>query len=255
MNSSHTKIKQVGLLLTAASLLFAAKPAEALTGDIGSFTPSEFTQDSGTVTSVTSNNNINQASTTGGAGFGGYFTSEFLLLGAQNSDTTIPLDNQGTINNSRNDSIALSPSFPITQSIINNRTSIRVEFNYAFNGNNSASAFDNFEVQLYDGSNLVDASPVYSISAPAGYGSGTGKAIFPTSSLLADTNYQLQLTVNESTSTGSSAAGFNQITVTSVPFEFSPAQGLLAVGGIWGISAYLKRKKAAATLSNDISLS
>lgn len=41
-------------------------------------------------------------------------------------------------------------------------------------------------------------------------------------------------------------------TATSVPFEFSPALGLLAVGSIWGVSR-LRKRAAASKITEDIS--
>jgi hypothetical protein len=270
MNYSPINLTKVGLFLTAVSSLFLiAKPSQAVIANL-STSPSpginHFTQDgtTGAVNAVAGSNAIDNA--TDASGFDDFFgTNDFLLLGSKTTDSTIIGD---TVRGGN--SIADSRLFPLNSVDLSN--GINIDFNWAFDGNanGNSSNKDNFSIVLYseDESNQadvfsqkVDQGPPVSI----GYGTGSEKIFLNGTNFESPAtagNYFLRLQLNENGTTSttlplsstnySTAAGFNNVSVSAVPFEFSPAQGLLAVGGLWGISAYLKRRKAAAMLNSNL---
>jgi hypothetical protein len=256
MNYSPINLTKVGLFLTAVSSLFLiAKPSQAVIANLSTTVgSSNFTGIQGQVNAVPGTNDIDNA--TGTAGFDNFFgSSDFLLLGATTSNTNITTDSFRGGN-----SIAESSIFSLSQANID--AGIAIDFNWAFDGNSTGAVGnrDNFSIILTDGTSsaAVFDRQVNTTLPGVGYGSGSESVsltaidfdVAPTPG-----NYQLLITLNENgnaTTGSSSAAGFNQISVAAVPFEFSPSQGLLAVGGLWGISAFLKRRKAAAMLNSDL---
>jgi hypothetical protein len=258
MNFSPINLTKVGLcLITATSSLFLiAKPSQAISANLSS---SDFTQNEGLVTGVNgATNGIDNA--TGNAGFDNFFVSDdFLLLGANSTDTNITTDSRRSGN-----SVATSIPLHLNSSDLNPANGLRVNFNWVFDGNSlgNVNDKDNFNITLTKNdfsttATIFDRTVDPSDSLP-GYGSGSESVFLTSADFSSPVNatpgdYILQIALNENANLiKSSAAGFNQISVAAVPFEFSPTQGLLAIGGLWGISTYLKRKKAVARLSNDI---
>jgi hypothetical protein len=243
-------MNKISLLIAAAGSLFlTTQAAEALDLTID---PSDFTQNSSGVVNNNASNTESINTGTPTAGFGNFFTSNYLLLGADSTDTITDGNNADT-----NSSIRSNTTFTLSGT-----QRIAVEFDWAFQGDSTGLTgdIDSFNLRLLSINPLTNAvlssRQLFSNSAAAGYGSKVNQIAVALGNSYPAGTYRLGFTLNENDSTGTnSAAGFDNISVYAVPFEFSPAQGLLAVGGIWGISAYLKRKKAAATLSNDISLS
>jgi hypothetical protein len=250
MNYSLINLTKVGLFLTAASSLFlTAKPSQAV---ITSFASNEFRTNSGTVVSgAPADGSVDNI------GFGNVFADTgnsdgYLLLG-----TTLP-------NNSTNPPTNASPSSGTHESYSNSTFTISsstenvsLKFDWAFfNGANVTATnplSDFFQVGIIpDGFTDYgnDFQPLFTVNAPD-FGSALNKTVVATG--FAPGNYRVAVSLNEQTGSGgyNTAAGFDNITV-SVPFEFSPAQGLLAVGGFWGISAFLKRRKAAAMLNSNL---
>ncbi len=239
--------KHLGAFLAASSAVVAFAPSASALGTIVDLGPGAFS--TGTPTTV--------GTATGGSpiddqaapdGFGDAFIDPFLLLGAAPTDTDIPGD---SLNNAN--SVATTTStFNLSSSNLTN--GLRIKFNWAFQGNSTGVAAlgddDNFSIVLAKSGSLTERASVFSRNAPD-YGFGSESIFIDSSSgifgALTPGAYSLRITLNENDEGAglSTAAGFNQITVTAVPFEFSPAMGLLAVGGLFGGSSILKRRKAA----------
>lgn len=249
MNSTLTNIKHLSVLLTTASALFTlAQPAKAITN----LAPGDFNSILGEVDTAAANNLIDQASFVSDDGFGDVFSTDFLLIGAATSDTTIPTD-------SLNDNNSLARSINFTLDADDVSGTIDIDFKWAFNGNSAGLAGldqDNFSISLVK-SDLSASALVLSKAATAGYGSGTESITIDSgANSLTAGDYFLQIVLNENSGNStSSAAGFNQITLTPdpepdpdpdptpVPFETSPTLGLLMIGGIYGVNRLRKSKK------------
>jgi hypothetical protein len=253
MKTTLRNLKQVGLLaITASSLLLIAKPSQALNLNLSTgVNNSSFTKigTNGQVNTVPGTNGIDN-NVTASRGFSNFFeNNDFLLLGAQTTKSSILFDG-----NLDDNSVARSAVFSLDRA--NFQNGIDIKFNWAFNGNSTGnlSDLDNFSIGLFK-SDLSNSATVFQRNAPGQYGSGSqalslSRANFNTSPTPG--RYFLQIALQENAgNTRSSAAGFNNISIVSdstpvaaVPFEFSPSQGLLAIGGFWSISAFIKRRKS-----------
>ena len=240
--------KHIGALLAAGSAVLAFAPsASAL--DV-SFSPDQFSNFEGLVDDVTNplapnTINTNTATDVDGNrdGFNNFFNDPFLLLGANPGDTGIFSDSL-----TDDDSTAFSPTFSIADGNITGR--ISVSYNFAFFGNSAGSGFDDDDFSIFLQNTTTFANVfVDGLEAP-NFASGTRSVLLDSSDFAAvgasAGDYRLLIALNENGfNTNSTAVGFNEISVTAVPFEFSPALGLLAVGGLFGGSSVLKRRKAA----------
>jgi len=236
MTTTPRNLKQIGLFaITASSLLLIAKPSQAVIADLS---PADFSTGTGvSVSNASSPINQNE--------FDIGFTSDFLILGANQANANI--------GNSVDDANFRSESnvFSINQYNIN-QGSINVAFNWAFDGNSTGSAGDqdNFSITLrkfLTPTTSSIAAPIFSRSTANtgfGYGAGSEFVSVNTNTLNANDSYFIRVALNENSEPTNSAFGINDIEVVAVPFEFSPAQGLLAVGGFWGVSTFIKRRKA-----------
>lgn len=236
------------LTITASSLLLTSQPSQALNVNLSTgVNSSNFTNNQGLVTTVSGGNLIDD--NTGNAGFDNFFGSDdFLLLGANSIDSNITTDSRDNGN-----SVARSSLFSLNQTDFNN--GILVNFKWAFDGNSTGGFADqdNFNIGLFK-DDLTTMAPVLTRNAPIGYASGSESVLLSAANFNVNPpssgDYFLEIVLNENSdnSSHSSAAGFNNISVSSssVPFEFSPAQGLLAIGSFWGISAFIKRRKTAS---------
>jgi hypothetical protein len=182
-----------------------------------------------------------------GNGFGGLFTENFLLVGARVIDSTIPTDFRDNAN-----------SVAITSQLVNLTagdiaSGIGLSFRFGYNGNSTGNA------GASDGDNFTIA-----LSNTLGGSEGLGRFIGVTASNYAITNsistiltpiitlkpgdYQLIITVNENADLlggRSTAAGFNNIQIAPVPFEFSPALGLGVLGLGFAATQLKKAQKTA----------
>ncbi|WP_413174912.1 hypothetical protein [Anabaena azotica] len=218
-------------VMTAVGITLSAQSAQALNFTLA---PSDFT-----ITQGIGNNSASSAiaiNTSAPAnGFGNIFNSNFLLLGANTTDPNIPND---SLRN--NNSEATSIPFVITST--DAAQPITMTFNWAFNGN-SLGGFndkDNFNIALIktdlsDGAQLFERTVDTSDAIP-GYGFGIndlGTVI--TANSLSAGNYQIVISLNENGNTRSSAAGFNNIILSTptVPFGFSTNASLLVFGGVF----------------------
>lgn len=246
MKNKQANIQKSSLfLLAASSILFTGLPAQAINITLS---PSQFTKvgTGGIVNNnASSTSNINTTAPNDGFGDGtnGFFDSNFLLLGAD------PEDNITNDSNQDENSTARSILFNLSEADV--AQPIQIKFQWAFRGNSLGIADedqDNFNIRLArsgGGSNVF-----FSRSAPLGYNGNKNEEYTFAANTLAAGNYRMTITLNENADTGtSSAAGFNQIEVQNVPFEFSPTTGLLMVGGFLGFT-YLKKRRQVALVAD-----
>ncbi|BAU63918.1 hypothetical protein STA3757_12870 [Stanieria sp. NIES-3757] len=258
MNTSKIVIQKSCLFaLAASSFLLAEMPAKAINLSLDS-SAFNITQGIGSNSTVTTSD-INVKSPPDGFGNGttGFFADPFLLLGANPSNTSITTD---SLRN--NNSEAESYSFSISQTDITN--GIKLNFAWAFQGNATGAAGDkdNFNIFLEN----IDTSDRFTVFTQSlnrtgtspnfvttGYGSNDQQTAFADTIDMTPGDYRVLITLNENTNTRSSAAGFDNFVVSNaVPFEFSPSQGLFLVGGFWGLSNLIKRRKQLADSSKDL---
>lgn len=201
---------------------------------------SSFSNDGGTAGPGNINNstlNSNGSTTPGGnnTGFESFFTSNFGRVGGVGSTQN------GTENGI---SRRISNSFTFSNTDLAS-TSQSVTFDYAFDGTSGTS--DTFSGYFAaSGLTSTPLGPVFSTNQLISPG-GISNANFSvaSSTFTPGTPYVLAFQLNEATGNGNSAAGFDNVTLTStatpVPFDFSPGLGILALG-IWGAIAQLKSK-------------
>lgn len=238
---NRANIRQIGLFLWVAAFLLSGKlPARAV--DV-SFDSSNFTQVLGEVhknTSPASNINVLAPSNGFGTGTKGFFDSQFLLLGAKPSDSNIPSDSLKF-----GASTTLSDSFTISADDASQ--DIIVKFDWAFQGNATGflNDLDTFAI-VFSGIGSLNGVQVEVFNRLSSqYGSNKQESVTIGAGLLQAGDYKMGIKLVEFADLNgqSSAAGIDNVTINSVPFEFSPATGLLLVGGFWSFSYLLKHKK------------
>ena len=240
MNINRNFCTKIALVLLGFSPIFwNTDPAHAVTGSLN-LDNEDFTfisgQDNG-VNNAAGNSNIDETATP--QGFGNHFSDSdtFLLLGA-----TDPSSNISSSPASQNVT-AFSEQFEIDSRDI--QEGVVVEFDWAFQGTDDES--DSFVVRIINSSE----SDIATVITENSYGQGSYSGIVDVSDFSGGSDYSLFVTLNEGAFDGkNSAAGFNNISV-SVPFEFSPGLGLLMMGGLFGGSTYLKRRKLASKIALD----
>ncbi len=121
-----------------------------------------------------------------------------------------------------------------------------VKFAYIFAGSNPGNA-SNLLFQALDLSG-GGSGTTYSFFSGTTLGSVPfSEFLIPANTFTAGDQIAISLSLQE-TGTSNTAFGFSVLQIDTVPFEFSPTLGLLAVGGLFGASAAFKRfrmKKAA----------
>lgn len=245
--SFATKAIAVSGVITASCMTLSAQSAQALL-------PINFSTTDFNITQGAGNNNaaagIPIDQNTPPNGFGDVFDQTFILLGANVTDGNIPLD---SLNN--NNSIAVSNTFELDATDVSQV--LEIEYNWAFNGNSTGGAGDqdNFSIALFSQSQSVFETIVQQ-NAGAGYGFQNDATSSIAANTIADaTDYRLVITLNENADFfgRSSAAGFNQITLSNpstppppgVPFGFSTNASLVVFGAaFYGVNRL--RKKMAA---------
>ncbi|WP_071191046.1 hypothetical protein [Trichormus sp. NMC-1] len=233
---ANTAITLSGVM-TAAGITLSAQSAQALNI---SFSTTNFSQVTGVVKNNASPSTVinTQASPNG---FGNVFTSNFLLIGANTTNANIP--NDSLVNNN---SDARSNIFAV--SAADAAQPITMTFNWAFNGNATGvtNDADSFLIRIIGPTSRTffqrTTDPNDTIP---GYGSGINE-IATVTPLGTAGNYRIQISLNENLSTNSSAAGFNNINISStpVPFGFSTNMSLLVFGGMFYGMNKLKKKMA-----------
>lgn len=247
MNISNFLIdKSCSFLLIASSLLFFEMPAQAINIALDS---SNYTVNLGVGNNSTSPTSpINTGMFSNGFGFENHFSERFLLLGALANDSNIPNDSLDYTN-----SRATSTVFTLSSSDVSQN--INISFKWAFNGNATGGSNDqdNFNISLVGATNKL----LLTQALPGGYGKSFSTATISGGTLRAG-NYRLRINVNENDDFDlhSSAAGFDNFQISStpvlnIPFEFSPAQGLMIVGSFWALSNLIKGRKKMSYLSKN----
>ncbi len=236
MNYRLISIKNFGKLCTAATAWFLlATPSHAISS---SFSNDDFSvsglNDGVVDNDATSGGNINSG-TIPNDGFGGFFTQDYLLLGADDSNANI-----GSSDTNGN-SVAISNSTFTVSSLTENVTLL---FDWAFQGNNATSTDDEFSLGIIQGNNVPSYKQFFKVESPS-FGSNLGETITLNGFTPGEYNVLIQLNEAGGVSPLNSAAGFDNITVTTgaVPFEFSPSLGLFLMAGIFGFSRSLKSRK------------
>ncbi len=241
--------KMAILLLGIASITWNANPAKAISGT-SSLDNEDFTIDTVGINNAPGNSIIDDTNTPTGFGFQFDNAGTFLLLGATDTGSLI----NGSPTNSGQNNVnvtATSAPFEITASNISDGF-LNFNFDWSFQGTNDV--FDSFFIGIAPtgtgSSNIIFPLLVNQSS----YGFGTVDTDYDISGLSAG-DYDLIVSLTESTGAGNSAAAFDNISIsevppdpTPVPFEASPTLGLLIVGGLFGGSSYLKRRQSAAKI-------
>lgn len=225
-------------VMTAAGITLSAQSAQALNFSLA---PTQFTViqgigDNNALSSIAVNTSSAPAN-----GFGTAFTSNFLLLGANITDANIPNDSL-----KNNNSVASSIPFAVSSS--DATQPITVTFNWAFNGNSTGNPGDqdSFLIQIAGANGF---GTFFQRLAP-NYGSANSQTSTLAPGTLLAGDYQIFITLNENTDffNRSSAAGFNNISLstpgTPVPFGFSTNTSLLVFGGMFYGMNKLKKKMA-----------
>ena len=192
---------------------------------------------------------IDNTATPDGFGFEFDDSGTFLLLGADDPNDTINngsnVDTTNATTNVTNTNVtATSPSFNLTQDNIN--AGLNVQFDWSFQGTENFQ--DNFFVALAP----AGQSPNKLVLPPQQlFGAGNVDQNVDVSSYTPG-DYQLVVSLSESTLAGNSAAGFDNIFVsevappppaTPVPFGAAPNTGIFILGSLYAGSSYLKRRK------------
>jgi len=230
------------LLFSAIASTFVAGlvsiPASASAAVIN-FANSDFATLNGTVDNGASTlGTLNQ--TPPFSGFGGFFTASFVSLGALNANT-IPLSNGG------NNNVAQSTT-PFNLSPAEASSPLSFAFNFAYGGSTSLTP-DNFRALVVDvGGAIVPAAslPPLNLSSSTNFltTQNNFNFVYAANTFTAGSNYFLQFVLNENFDgpANNTAGGFNNVSVTTnVPFEFSPALGVLGLAGLFGANQFRKK--------------
>ena len=169
----------------------------------------------------------------GGAGFSDFFSTNYGLLGGLSTGTANSL--------AFNSGSSSAFSAPFTTAGAGPTDNISITFDYAFSGNTPGTDSANvFFFDLDDGGSFN----VFVTSLTL-YGSQAGASFLLPANLFESTrNYQFafQLIETDNTSSFNSAFGFDNVTIQSqVPFEFSPALGVLGLAGLFGANQFRKK--------------
>jgi hypothetical protein len=235
-------IKGIGIATAIASTSFLTASSAYSFGLV--YDINQFNNVQGLVGVATNAAPINTATFAGGNGYGGLFTQNFLLLGATPTDTNIPTD---SLRN--NNSVATSQQL-ITLTAADIINGVGLSFRFGYNGNSTGvvglSDNDNFAIALINitggangvGNFITRNAPIYSTNT------AISTILTPVINLQPGT-YRLRITVNENAddSDNSTAAGFNNIEIAPVPFEFSPVIGVGLLGLAWGANKLRKAVK------------
>jgi hypothetical protein len=181
-------------------------------------------------------------------GFVSFFTTPFVSLGSLGTTT---------IRNSTAGSNSLAQSLvAINLSAAEAALPVQVTYDFAFAGNSSVPGTpDNFRILFVDAGG-TNVGPIQNLVGSTSFiqtGLGTLFNI-PANTFTAGTDYFLQLVLNENIdgTVNNTAAGFNNVSITTnVPFEFSPALGVLALGGLFGASQLRKQAKRKQAIKID----
>jgi hypothetical protein len=176
-------------------------------------------------------------------GFNNFFTSDFVSVGATGGQTISTSQDGGA-------SLATSPITLSASDILGG--SLSISFRYAFAGRGPTSGADSFTVALLNAAGNTNLGTFFTLSGGSAGNlfslNGTQSGSVSISGFTPG-SYNIGLINSElSFDAGNSAAGFNNIDVstTAIPFEFSPL-GLVALGGAYYFAK--KNKKAKSEIS------
>ncbi|MDX1977108.1 MAG: hypothetical protein SFT94_05485 [Pseudanabaenaceae cyanobacterium bins.68] len=172
-------------------------------------------------------------------GFGSFFSSDYVSVGATGGQTISASQDGGA-------SVASSPITLSASDIAFG--ALNISFNYAFAGLGPVSGADSFTVALLNAAGTTNLGTFFTLSGSTGVTFSTNGTAGGSVNISALTpgSYNIGLIVSElSFDAGNSAAGFSNIDVTAVPFEFSPL-GLVAVGGAYFFAKKNKKAKISA---------
>jgi hypothetical protein len=244
---------QKGKLLTLAAFFFLSteSPAQAfgVTFDAGVFVQAE---------NASATSEIN--TTTTPDGFGSFFDNDpntiddFVLLGAQETDSNISSDSyRGILNLS---STALSNSFTLSTQQVSDE--ITVNFDWIFQGNSTGTItsippnvdVDTFTFTLVGLGSLSNVEQTLVTRLNSNYGSQRGESFTINANVLQAGDYALLAELVESPDSAlhSSAAGIDNVSISAVPFNFSPTLGLVITGGFWRFLDWQRRKNKTIRL-------
>lgn len=237
--------------LGIAALLSLLLPlsSQAATFDFDGGTDFTFSQD-GTTTAGqgTGTGTLNTAASP--AGFGGFF-SQAVLGGSNNTYSRLGASDAGPANNNA----AASGSSSATSIQFVNFTGIdtlTVQFSYAFVGN-ATSGVDRVGIFLFDPLGVNELVSVGTLTF-TGSTSNLSQAFTlngdALSTFVSGADYSLVFQLSEGIGAGNSAFGIDAITVTGVP-EPSPLFGLLALSGLIGGAAGVRRWQCSSFVSAD----
>ncbi|MCA6589725.1 MAG: hypothetical protein IM531_12720 [Pseudanabaena sp. M090S1SP1A06QC] len=191
--------------------------------------------------------------------FNSFFSSDFISVGALGTDK-ISGSSQGT-----NSTIKMNAANAFTLTSADLNQPLQITFNYIFRGTaDPLLTPPNFLVQLIKFTGVGDNSTVarnfLNLTAPD---TGTGtyadngsyyafeyeQEAFSTSvntSGLTEGNYGISISLTEPTGgvADNQAAGFNQFSVQSIPFDFDPSLGIGLLGLGFGLNKLRKNLKA-----------
>lgn len=251
---------QFTLVTSCLILLAIPAPAKAFSVTLDTFTSTGNTLTSRVDDNVNFSATINTTSTPNG--FGNFFAEQddpFLLLGDASNQTIS--DDDLTVG------VSLATSESIEISSENANQDLVLNFDWIFQGDSTGIAginVDTFSVTLIGGG--IDALGNPNVNTDLlvenQYGKNRGESLSLPRNLPIGT-YNIQFSVIEPTvvdpniligtnltnteasfilANDNSAAGIDNLSVSSVPFEFTPTTGLLIVGSIWGLLRWQKRK-------------
>ncbi len=170
----------------------------------------------------------------------GFFTTNYGRLGALGSTQGTPASESGTFRR-------ISDPFEFLAADLNNFGFQNVTFDYAFDGTSPAGTTT---LDTLTGYFALASSPSQAIAGGTFFSTnqlinlgGVNDASFNTASSLFSTNtdYIIAFQLDEAFDSGNTGAGFDDVRLTSVPFEFSPGVGILALSAL-GAMAQLKGK-------------
>ena len=233
------------LLLGLFAVVYNAKSANAFSSPFNLDNES-FTLNNANLGAADATGNSAINTTANPNGFGSQFDTSgtFLLLGANDPNQGIDSGSNANENSSN-----VSATAPIN--IDSNNISageINFQFDYSFQGNDTFNQ-DSFLVALIGGSSTFEQ-----IVSEGTYGNSSFNGNVDISTLTPG-NYDLFVSLNESTAPGNSAVGFDNFVVSEVgtapppaevPFGAAPNTGIFILGSLYAGSSYLKRRKTSS---------
>jgi len=263
MKSIGKSLIIAGTILSSAVIL----PQVSLAIGLTNLDPGDFTLDTGATpsgvidvaslsggilntTALDTGNSRTAAGQSGFGGFGNFFGGNFLAIGGLGSETIG--DSTRGINTRANSAV-----FALTGAAL--ALGLQVSFDYRFAGYIGAAGPSTFLVQLADGVGPLANRLTFTTIALNNQGVGfsglfnEASATAFTSTLtaaqlapFAPGNFFVSINVDEPSSAGATntVAGFRNITIEAIPFDFEPSLGIGLLGLGFGLNKVRKNWKA-----------